>query len=434
MCFLILILTATAYAADGDTQGAEMMEQAKTGFKILFLFILIPIIAGCAGIIWYVYKHTLAKKFQTTLQEDYLKEADQFEKAGKYISAAQVYESKLKKPAKAAALYEKGGNFKKAASIYEYIGMTDKAKALYVKAGDTKSAAQVSMMDGEFEEAAKIYDQAGKKLDAAVAMERAGRTMAAIKAYREAGEYRHASRLLEQEGMLKEAAEMFGFTLAEKQLDSETIEQYYLYAFKLEQASLKEKAISVYQKIDTEDPTYRDVREKLSQLGVSPEEEEDLQGKVTLRAFIRSGSLEPKNGLKLWVHILKKLQEAYRQGRPFGLVSPDNVLIDREENISLRDKQPSSAYIAPEKAKEVVLDDSADVYSLGVILFEMLTGGLKGLGSMSVVDIDPELPFWLDDMVIKCIRKVRDDRYQSIDEIFSEIKKLSQQKKQTSGS
>jgi len=426
----VLLFTGAALANNVDMQSAEVMEQAKTGFRVLLLFVAIPVAAGIVGIAWYIYKNTIAKKFQTTLQEDYQKEADRFEKAGKFLLAAEVYETKLKKPAKAASLYEQGGNFKKAAGIYEYIGMTDKAKVLYVKAGDVKSAAQVSMMDGEFEEAAKIYDQAGKKIDAAVAMERAGRTMAAIKAYREAGEYRHAARLLEQEGMMKEAAEMFGFTLSGKELNSESIEQFYMYAFKLEQAGLKEKAANVLREIDGLDPTYRDVREKIVQLGISPEEEEDLEDKVTLRAFIRSGALEPKNGLKLWVQILRKLQEAYKQGRTFGLVSPDNILIDKENMLSLREKQPSSAYVAPEKTKGMALDDSADIYSLGVILFEMLTGSLKGLGTMSVIDIDPELPFWLDDMVIKCIRKVRDDRYQSIDEIFAEIKRLSQQKKQ----
>lgn len=427
----MLFFAGVAFANDADVHSAELMEQAKTGFRVLFLFIAIPVAAGGVGIFWFIYKNTVAKKFRTTLQEDYIKEADLFEKAGKYCAAAGVYETKLEKPAKAASLYELGGNFRKAAAIYDYIGMSDKAKTLYVKAGDVKSAAQVSMMDGEFEDAAKIFDQAGKKLDAAIAMERAGRTMAAIKAYREAGEYRHASRLLEQEGMLKEAAEMFGFTLAGKEMNTDTIEEFYTYAFKLEQAGLKEKAVTVLREIDAVDPTYRDVREKLVQIGVSPEGADGLEGKVTLRAFIRSGALEPKDCLKLWVQILGTVQEATRQGRSFGLMSPDNILIDRSNKLSLREIQPSSAYTAPEKTKGVVLDDRADIYSLGVILFEMLTGSLKGLGTMSVIDIDPKLPFWLDEMVINCIRKVRDDRYQSIDEIFSEIKTLSQQKKQT---
>jgi len=50
----------------------------------------------------------IGKKLKTTLREDYQHEAARFEKAGKFVSAARVYETKLKHLRKAAALYERG--------------------------------------------------------------------------------------------------------------------------------------------------------------------------------------------------------------------------------------------------------------------------------------------------------------------------------------
>ncbi|MFZ3122583.1 MAG: hypothetical protein WA104_04345 [Thermodesulfovibrionales bacterium] len=80
--------------------------------------------------------------------------------------------------------------------------------------------------------------------------------------------------------------------------------------------------------------------------------------------------------------------------------------------------------------KGIELQPSADVYSLGIILYETLTGSLDGLGYQRVTDINPELPDWLDEMIIKCIKKVKEDRYQSIEEILEDIKLLSRSKKQ----
>jgi len=82
-------------------------------------------------------------------------------------------------------------------------------------------------------------------------------------------------------------------------------------------------------------------------------------------------------------------------------------------------------YAAPEQQgafKEA--DHRADIYSAGVILYEMLTGSLKGLGSVGVTDTVENVPEWLDDIVIRCLRKVREDRYQSIKDIFTDLKTL----------
>ena len=138
--------------------------------------------------------------------------------------------------------------------------------------------------------------------------------------------------------------------------------------------------------------------------------------------------MEPKYSLKLWVQILRNLQEAYKGGRGFGLLSPDNVATDAQNNITFLSGFVSSAYRSPEVSKGVQPDVRADIYSSGVMLYEMLTGSLEGLGSTRVVDISEDVPDWLDEIVIKCIRKVREDRYQGLEDIFIDLKNLSKSK------
>lgn len=409
---------------------ASPENQAKTGLLVIFLIILIPVLAALFFLIRFIYKNTIGKKLKTTLTEDYKNEADAYEKEGKSVSAASVYENKLKDYKKAAVLFEKGKDYRQAARLYEFLGMTQKAKELHEKEGNIEASAEVSMQEGEYEEAAKLYDKAGKKIEAALIMERAGRRLAAAKVYREAGEYKRASVLLEEEGLVKEAVEMFGFSLRGQKPDSSNIEDFYLYAFKLEKIGEAQKALDIFREIDKADPAFKDVREKIHMLAPPPKEDVSLEGKSTLRSFIKNGIIEPKYSLKLWIQILKSLQESYNSGQPFGLLSPDNIVIDARNNISFLKRALSSAYIAPESARGLSPDVRADIYSSGVILYEMLTGNMEYLGSTRVIDIVEDVPDWLDEIVIRCIRKVREDRYQSIDDIFTDLKTLSKSKKE----
>ncbi|MEE9523790.1 MAG: hypothetical protein V3V59_03455, partial [Thermodesulfovibrionales bacterium] len=147
-----------------------------------------------------------------------------------------------------------------------------------------------------------------------------------------------------------------------------------------------------------------------------------------LKGFIRSGELEPQYALKLWVQILRGLSGAHESGLPFGVISTDNILIDSGNNISFLNRKAASVYNPPEITKDLELDVRSDIYSMGAVLYEMLTGKLEGLGSMRVTDVVDSVPEWLDEIVVRCIRKVREDRYQSIEEIFDHLKMLSKEK------
>ncbi|NJD56906.1 MAG: hypothetical protein FIA94_10945, partial [Nitrospirae bacterium] len=234
-------------------------------------------------------------------------------------------------------------------------------------------------------------------------------------------------------GMPKEAAEMFGLMLRDKPVDPSTIGDFYAYAFKLEKTDQPDKALDTYRQIDQSDPTYRDVRERIEALSPQqPEEDQpDMTGKTSIRSFIKSGKIEPKYSFKLWFQILKSLQAAHSSGRPYGFLSPENILLDTHNNLSFLKRPPSAAYVAPEKTRGMEPDVRADIFSMGVILYEMLTGDLEGLGAVRVIDVAQDVPDWLDEIVIRCIRKVREDRYQNIDEIVADIKNLSKGRKDT---
>ena len=232
--------------------------------------------------------------------------------------------------------------------------------------------------------------------------------------------------------MIKEAAEMSGFDLRDKSLNSSTVDDFYRYALRLEKAGEPEQALLLFRQIDRFNPTYKDVRERIHGPVKEDEDVTNLAGKITLRGLIKSGRIEPKHSLKLWLHILRQLREAYERGSPYGMLSPDTLALDQRNTITfIHQSTPSSAYVSPESLRGVQPDERSDVYSAGVLLYEMLTGTLEGLGSERVLDIVEDVPEWLDEIVIKCIRKVVEDRYQSIDSIFEEIKLLSRGRRHT---
>jgi tetratricopeptide (TPR) repeat protein len=403
--------------------GASAEEKASNSLLAVYLVVLIPVLLALSFLIMFIYRQTIGKKLKTTISEDYKKEADRYEKAGEFVSAAHIYDNKLKDPRRAAALYEKGGDYKQAAMLYDFLGLSGKAKEMYEKAGCLEDAAEVALMEGELDEAAALYDKAGKKIDAAKVMQQSGKTIYAVKALREAGEYKKAALLLKQEGMLKEAAEMFGFYIYDKKPESSNLEDFYSYALMLESTGQIEKTVEVFKEIDKINPAFRDVKDRLKVLMMPPSQEVQIpEGRTTLRSFIRDGVIEPRYSLRLWVQILKSLQKAYKDGWSFGNLNPDNIIIDGKNDISFMKSAQSPDYIPPEVLKEVDLDERADIYSAGVILYEMLTGSLKGLGSVGVTDTVENVPEWLDDIVIRCLRKVREDRYRSIKDIFTDLK------------
>jgi tetratricopeptide (TPR) repeat protein len=411
---------------------------------ITFLFWGLVLIIGIPVSIYVTLKiiKFVRRLREKGLIEEMKADAEKKEREGQFVSAGVVHE-KLKNHEKAAALYDRGGDFIKAASLYEALGQMQKAAEMHEKAGDLHKAGETLMSAGLYVEAARIFSRNGDKLMTARALEMTGNRMAAVRAYREAKDFHKAALLLKEEGMLMEAAEMYGFSLAGEGLTASNMDKYYTYAELLESSGDTGNARGIYENILALDPDYLDVRHKLQSLvsTVSQEAGEEADGTVQPTEEFEEGAaavtetatlaemmktrLEPRHGFRLWVQILKVLGEKTARGEFLENVSPENVLADASNRVTFSDPgMKNVSYISPEEKEGATPDQTSLIYSMGVILYEMLAGSLDTLGIKKPSEVMNDVPEWLDDLTMKCICEDRNGRYRTIEEIFYTLKNL----------
>lgn len=174
---------------------------------------------------------------------------------------------------------------------------------------------------------------------------------------------------------------------------------------------------------------------------------EDLKSTVN-----RLGRLSEGKILLIAKQICKGLAEAHRVEVIHRDLKPQNIMIDRAGDVRIMDfgiartLQPTGLtetgmmigtpdYMSPEQAVGEPIDNRTDIYSLGVILFELATGRVpfKGDTAVSVAlkhkteapprpkNINPSISDRFNDLILKCLEKEKKDRYQSVDEILADI-------------
>ncbi|MBP5618713.1 MAG: Stk1 family PASTA domain-containing Ser/Thr kinase [Clostridia bacterium] len=177
---------------------------------------------------------------------------------------------------------------------------------------------------------------------------------------------------------------------------------------------------------------------------------------ITLKEYIeRTGAMPWKNALSFTTQTLHALQHAHDRGIIHRDVKPQNIMLLRDGTIkvtdfgiarfarsgqkTLTDKAIGSVhYISPEQARGDAIDEKADLYSVGVMLYEMLTGKLPfdGESAVSVAlmhmqnearpprEIVPSIPVGLEQIVLRAMQKNPSRRYHSDAEMLRDLEQV----------
>lgn len=177
---------------------------------------------------------------------------------------------------------------------------------------------------------------------------------------------------------------------------------------------------------------------------------------ITLKEYIdMQGVIEWKDALHLTTQILKALQHAHECGIVHRDIKPQNIMLLQDGTIKVTDfgiarfsdkstrtmtEQAigSVHYIAPEQARGEVTDGKTDIYSVGVMFYEMLTGKLPFDSDSAVTialmqlqstpkmprEVNPAIPIGLEQITMRAMEKQQSDRYSSAAEMLSDIERF----------
>lgn len=174
---------------------------------------------------------------------------------------------------------------------------------------------------------------------------------------------------------------------------------------------------------------------------------------ITLKEYIeQQGEVKWKEAVHFSVQILRALQHAHDNGIVHRDVKPQNVMLladgtikvmdfgiarfARENGKTMSDKAIGSVhYISPEQAKGDTTDEKTDIYAVGVIIYEMLTGKVPfdGESPVSIAIkqmqieperprlINPDIPIGLEEIILRAMQKDPTLRYQTASEMLRDI-------------
>ena len=179
----------------------------------------------------------------------------------------------------------------------------------------------------------------------------------------------------------------------------------------------------------------------------------ELVDGITLKNYIsKRGRLGYKEAVTIALQVSMGLEAAHRNHIIHRDIKPQNIIISRDGKVKVTDFGIAKAatsdtitsnvmgsvhYTSPEQARGGFSDEKSDVYSLGVTLYEMLTGEVPFDGETTVAiairhiqepmpspkKLNPDIPYSVDQIVLKCCEKSPDRRYQNMQELAADLKK-----------
>ena len=167
---------------------------------------------------------------------------------------------------------------------------------------------------------------------------------------------------------------------------------------------------------------------------------------LDLRQMIRAGQLKPQEALAIVPQICDALQFAHDEGIVHRDIKPENILIDKRGRVKIADfglakllgRAPADFtltgtqqavgtphYMAPEQMERPQeVDHRADIYSLGVVFYEMLTGELP-IGRFAPPSKKVQVDVRLDEVVLRSLENEPDRRYQHASEVKTDVEAVA---------
>jgi serine/threonine protein kinase len=166
---------------------------------------------------------------------------------------------------------------------------------------------------------------------------------------------------------------------------------------------------------------------------------------MNLRQLEQAGKLSSRDALSIIPQICEALQFAHDEGIVHRDIKPENVLLDKKGRVKIADfglakilgREPEALrltrakdlmgtphYMAPEQVEHPqTVDHRADIYSLGVVFYEMLTGELP-LGKFQPPSRKVQVDLRLDEVVMHALEKEPERRYQHASEVKSDVETI----------
>jgi eukaryotic-like serine/threonine-protein kinase len=172
---------------------------------------------------------------------------------------------------------------------------------------------------------------------------------------------------------------------------------------------------------------------------------------IELKEKIKAGPIPVEESVKIALQIAEGLEEAHRKGIVHRDIKSQNIMITGDGKIKIMDfglakvgqgtqltkvgsTVGTAAYMSPEQAKGEEIDNRTDIWSLGVVLYEMLTGKMAFKGDYeqaviySILNEKPEIEGNISEpmkyIITKALTKDKKDRYQTASEILSDLETL----------